>query len=102
MDHEKFLAFKDFADSTFRKIDGFFKSIQATPSANQQDKNEKMTAFFCKEFKDILSEVNRNIGSEKYSQLVKLEGLHQYSFVEEEKTIEIPIVIDRHYGMLDP
>jgi hypothetical protein len=35
MDHEKFLAFKDFADSTFRKIDGFFKSIQATPSANQ-------------------------------------------------------------------
>ena len=94
MDHDKFLAFKDFADSTFRKIDGFFKSIQATPQVNQLDKNEKMTAFFCKEFKDILSEVNRNIGSEKYNQLVKLEGQHQFSFFEEEKTIDIPIVVD--------
>ena len=76
MDHEKFLALKDFTDSTFRKIDGFFKSIQATPSASQKDKNDKMTAFFCKEFKDILSEVNRIIGSDKYNQLVKLEEHH--------------------------
>ena len=67
MDQEKFLALKDFADSTFRKIDVFIRSIQATPSANQQDKHDKMTAFFCKEFKDILCEVNRNIGSDRYN-----------------------------------